>query len=99
MVHFEVIRISARSVRKGKITELRVKDNGSGFSKDASKRLFKKFEREENTVGISGHGIGLNYVYQLMQFFGGYVKMDSQIGLFTEVILGFPSRRQYDIKD
>lgn len=93
------VRISARSVRKGKITELRVKDNGSGFSKEASKRLFKKFERGENTVGISGHGIGLNYVYQLMKFFGGYVKIDSQAGLFTEVILGFPSKRQYDITD
>ncbi|MBR6465215.1 MAG: HAMP domain-containing histidine kinase [Bacteroidales bacterium] len=93
------VSITARSVRKGKITELRLKDNGSGFSKDASKRLFKKFERGENTVGISGHGIGLNYVYQLMKFFGGYVKIDSQAGLFTEVILGFPSKRQYDITD
>ena len=93
------VSITARSVRKGKITELRLKDNGSGFSKEASKRLFKKFERGENTVGISGHGIGLNYVYQLMKFFGGYVKIDSQIGLFTEVILGFPSRRQYDITE
>ena len=93
------VNINVRSVSRGKITELRLKDNGSGFSPEASKRLFKKFERGENTVGISGHGIGLNYVYQLMQFFGGYVKMDSQIGLFTEVILGFPSRRQYDIKD
>ena len=93
------VSITARSVRKGKITELRLKDNGSGFSKEASKRLFKKFERGENTVGISGHGIGLNYVYQLMKFFGGYVKIDSQAGLFTEVILGFPSKRQYDITD
>lgn len=95
----KTVNIVVRSVRRGKITELRLKDDGSGFSPEASKRLFKKFERGENTVGISGHGIGLNYVYQLMQFFGGYVKMDSQIGLFTEVILGFPSRRQYDIKE
>lgn len=93
------VKISVRSVRKGKITELRLKDDGSGFSPEASKRLFRKFERGENTVGISGHGIGLNYVYQLMKFFGGYVKIDSQTGLFTEVILGFPSRRQYDIQE
>ena len=93
----ESVIISVRSVSRGKITELRLKDNGSGFSKEASKRLFRKFERGENTVGISGHGIGLNYVYQLMKFFGGYVRIDSQTGRFTEVILGFPSRRQYDI--
>ncbi|MBQ6311579.1 MAG: HAMP domain-containing histidine kinase [Bacteroidales bacterium] len=93
------VKITVRSVRKGKITELRLKDDGSGFSPEASKRLFRKFERGENTVGISGHGIGLNYVYQLMKFFGGYVKIDSQTGLFTEVILGFPSRRQYDIQE
>jgi len=93
------VRINVRSVKRGKITELRIKDDGTGFSQEASKRLFKKFERGENTVGISGHGIGLNYVYQLMKFFGGYVKIDSQVGLFTEVILGFPSRRQYDITE
>ena len=91
------VQIDLRSVQKGKITELRLKDNGSGFSKEASKRLFKKFERGENTVGISGHGIGLNYVYRLMKFFGGYVRIESREGLFTEVILGFPSKRQYDI--
>lgn len=95
----ESVIISVRSVSRGKITELRLKDNGSGFSKEASKRLFRKFERGENTVGISGHGIGLNYVYQLMKFFGGYVRIDSQTGRFTEVILGFPSRRQYDIME
>ena len=95
----ESVIISVRSVSRGKITELRLKDNGSGFSKEASKRLFRKFERGENTVGISGHGIGLNYVYQLMKFFGGYVSIDSQTGRFTEVILGFPSRRQYDITE
>lgn len=95
----ESVIISIRSVSRGKITELRLKDNGSGFSKEASKRLFRKFERGENTVGISGHGIGLNYVYQLMKFFGGYVRIDSQTGRFTEVILGFPSRRQYDITE
>ena len=93
------VKIAVRSVKKGKYTELRVKDDGTGFSRDASKRLFKKFERGENTVGISGHGIGLNYVYQLMKFFGGYVTIDSQEGLFTEVILGFPSRRQYEIAE
>jgi len=93
------VDIKARSVRKGRYTEIRIKDNGTGFSKEASKRLFKKFERGENTVGISGHGIGLNYVYRLMKFFGGYVSIDSQEGVFTEVILGFPSRRQYEIKE
>ncbi len=93
------VKINARSVRRGKITELRIRDNGFGFDEDASKRLFKKFERGENTVGISGHGIGLNYVYQLMKFFGGYVRTESRKGLFTEMILGFPSRRQYEVTE
>ena len=94
-----VVHINLRSLSKGKITELRLRDNGTGFTKEASKRLFKKFERGENTVGISGHGIGLNYVYRLMKFFDGYVKIDSQKDLFTEVILGFPARNQYEITE
>ena len=95
----EEVSISVRSVKKGKITELRIRDNGIGFCADAPKRLLRKFERGENTVGISGHGIGLNYVYQLMKFFGGYIKIESKEGVFTEVFLGFPSHRQYEIQE
>ncbi len=72
--------------------ELHIKDNGVGISDSNKKRLFKKFERGENTIAISGHGIGLNYVYQLMKHMGGYVKIESKLGLFTEVIIGFPKR-------
>ena len=90
------VHISIKSVAKRGITELRVKDHVIGFSDKAKKRLFKKFERGENTVGISGHGIGLNYVYQLMKFFGGYVRIEGKAGLYTEVFLGFPAKCEYE---
>ena len=89
------IKLSVSDIRRFK--EIRVLDNGKGFYKSEKKRLFKKFERGENTVGISGHGIGLHYVYQLMKFFDGYVKIESKVGEFTEVVLGFPSVENYEI--
>lgn len=73
-----------------KFVEIKVKDNGIGIDEETKNKLFKKFERGENTVEISGHGIGLHYVYQLMKMMGGYVKVDSRVGDGTTVTLGFP---------
>ena len=73
-----------------KFIEICVADNGVGMDEATKNKLFRKFERGENTVEISGHGIGLHYVYQLMKMVGGYVKVDSHTGQGTTVTLGFP---------
>ncbi len=73
-----------------KFIELSISDNGIGMDEATKNKLFKKFERGENTVEISGHGIGLHYVYQLMKMVGGYVKADSHIDKGTTITLGFP---------
>lgn len=73
-----------------KFVEIKVKDNGVGIDEATKNKLFRKFERGENTVEISGHGIGLHYVYQLMKMMGGYVKVESLVGSGTTVTLGFP---------
>ena len=73
-----------------KFRELVIADNGIGISEKTKNILFSKFERGENTVEISGHGIGLHYVYQLMNMMGGYIKIESAEGKGTSVILGFP---------
>lgn len=88
---------AARPKRSRKFVELRVRDNGIGFSEDMRRKLFTKFERGENTVGMGGHGMGLHYVYQLMRGFRGYIRVVSEPGEFTEVVLGFPA--EPEIKD
>ncbi len=80
-----------KSPAKGKYIELHIRDNGIGISEDMNKRLFGKFERGENTVGMGGHGMGLHYVYQLMRGFRGYIRIVSRLNEFTEVVLGFPA--------
>lgn len=81
------IKLSSFSV--GKYTEIRLLDNGIGIEEKKKERLFEKFERGVNAKEIEGHGIGLNYVYQLMKAMGGYVKINSEKEKYTEVILGF----------
>lgn len=76
--------------RNKRFIEIMIEDNGIGISESIKSKLFKKFERGENTIEISGHGIGLHYVYQLMKMIGGYVKVDGKVGSGTIVILGFP---------
>lgn len=87
--------LKPKSPGKGKYVEIHLRDNGIGISEDMTKRLFGKFERGENTVGMGGHGMGLHYVYQLMRGFKGYIKIISRLNDYTEVILGFPVEPKY----
>lgn len=72
-----------------KYVEIIIKDNGYGIDPKKISRMFRKFERGENTTEISGHGLGLNYVYQLMKMQRGYIRIDSQKDKFTSITLGF----------
>ncbi|MHC4851500.1 MAG: ATP-binding protein [Planctomycetota bacterium] len=57
-----------------------VEDNGIGIPEDSMHRLFKRFERGENTTGISGTGLGLHIVKEVVQGHGGFVEVESVEG-------------------
>ena len=74
---------------------LKVRDNGIGISKEDQHIIFDKFGRaaihEQNRKGgVSGFGLGLNYVDQVMQAHGGKVTVSSEIEQFSEFTLYIP---------
>lgn len=89
------IRIAITSQSNDKYVLLKVRDNGIGISKEDQRIIFDKFGRaaihEQNRKGgVSGFGLGLNYVDQVMQAHGGKVTVQSELGHFSEFTLYIP---------
>jgi signal transduction histidine kinase len=59
---------------------LRVKDAGVGIPSGDLDRIFERFQRGRNAVSISGNGIGLTGVRQIVQQHGGTIAVESQEG-------------------
>jgi len=74
-------------------TFIRVRDNGFGIALKDQEKIFKKFERgaEIKRNQVSGFGIGLNYVQQVIEAHGGTVSVFSQEGVGSEFIITLPS--------
>jgi two-component system phosphate regulon sensor histidine kinase PhoR len=89
------IQIDIKSFDTDKHVLLKVRDNGIGISKEEQQIIFDKFGRaaihEKNRKGgVSGFGLGLNYVDQVMQAHGGKVTVSSEKDKFSEFTLYIP---------
>jgi two-component system phosphate regulon sensor histidine kinase PhoR len=89
------IRIEIKSFDTDKNVLLKVRDNGIGMTKEEQQVIFDKFGRaaihEKNRKGgVSGFGLGLNYVDQVMQAHGGKVTVSSEKDRFSEFTLYIP---------
>jgi signal transduction histidine kinase len=67
-----------------------VRDNGIGIPAADAPRLFRRFERGSNTGGISGTGLGLHIVKEIVQGHGGSVSFESVVGKGTTFWLHLP---------
>ena len=91
----EHIKICITSHSTDKYVLLKVRDNGIGISKEDQLIIFDKFGRaaihEQNRKGgVSGFGLGLNYVDQVMQAHGGKVTVSSEKDQYSEFTLYIP---------
>jgi len=89
------INISITTQNSDKYVLLKVRDNGIGISKEDQRIIFDKFGRaaihEQNRKGgVSGFGLGLNYVDQVMQAHGGKVTVNSEKDQYAEFTLFIP---------
>ena len=92
----EEIEIGITSYRTDKYVLLKVRDNGIGISKEDQRIIFDTFERatvhEHNRKGgVSGFGLGLNYVDQVVQAHGGKVTVSSEKDKYSEFTLYIPT--------
>jgi len=64
-----------------------VEDTGSGVSKDALKRIFEPFEREESkfTKSIKGYGLGIPICKSIIEAMGGKIIIESKNNKGTKI--------------
>ena len=91
----ECVEIDFKSWEDLTSTFIEVRDNGFGIDKEDQVRIFQKFERSNILTskgqGISGFGLGLNYVKQIISEHEGEVLLDSAIGVYSAFTLKIPN--------
>ncbi|HEY1138886.1 MAG TPA: ATP-binding protein [Lysobacter sp.] len=89
------VEVSAECVaHNGMQQELRfvVEDTGIGISPEAQQRLFQPFEQAEANIAsrFGGTGLGLAISHRLAALMGGALRMESEPGKGTRMILELP---------
>jgi two-component system phosphate regulon sensor histidine kinase PhoR len=86
--------LTITSIQKRNETQLSFKDLGIGIAEKDQKKIFQKFERSMAVISaknkISGFGLGLNFVYQVIKAHGGTIKVNSRLGSYSELIINIP---------
>lgn len=67
-----------------------VRDQGIGIPEADRARLFTAFQRASNAGDISGTGLGLAIVKQAVDLHGGWVDLESRVGVGTTVNVTLP---------
>jgi signal transduction histidine kinase len=71
--------------------EVIFEDKGIGISKEDIGKIFEPFYRGANSNSVPGSGIGLSLVNRIIKNHNGIVKLSSQVGKGTTVIINLPS--------
>ena len=73
--------------------DVAVKDKGIGISKEDQQHLFTSFFRGKNAENIQGTGLGLHIVNRYLQLLDGEVKIESELGKGTTIIITLPNKK------
>jgi len=69
-----------------------VEDEGPGIAPLDQERIFQAFERAVRYMEVSGFGLGLFIVRQIVEAHGGTVRLDSQVGHGSTFRIDLPRR-------
>ena len=88
------IRVITEDVEDGVL--ITVADNGIGLKPEDRKRIFDKYYRVShgNVHDVKGFGLGLSYVALMVRAHGGHIRVESEPGKGTRMILWFPASPQ-----
>lgn len=89
--HNPEIIINTRNNSKGWIL-IGIKDNGIGISHADQKKIFDEFYRVDtgNIHTVKGHGLGLHYVKQVVDFHHGKIRVTSKVGEGSTFVISLP---------
>lgn len=86
------VTITARQVGEDPLGywEIRVRDNGIGFSEEFAEQIFAPFQRLHGRTEYEGSGIGLAIVRRVIDSCGGSIRAQGTLGQGAEFILHWP---------
>ena len=76
-------------IPRGQYAVLRVSDTGVGIAAEDLKRIFEPFYTKKK-MGRSGTGLGMAVVWGTVQDHGGFIDVESAVGMGTALTLFFP---------
>jgi signal transduction histidine kinase len=80
-------RISIRLFQKSDNVCIEVEDQGIGIAKNKLSQIFEEFYRIEQKESISGTGLGLTVVKEIIEAHGGTIKVESEIGKGSKFVI------------
>jgi signal transduction histidine kinase len=88
----EAGRVTVRADHDGGGVVLRVRDDGVGIPHPDQRRVFDRFYRAEAVRGgtAPGTGLGLYITQEIVRAHGGWVELESEPGIGTEVRITLP---------
>lgn len=91
----ESVEINITAEESERYTILKIRDNGLGISEADQRIIFQKYERaaaakRSRRNGVSGFGLGLNFVDQVIKAHEGRIFVNSTEGEFTEFTIYLP---------
>lgn len=85
-------QIQIKAERVGENAILSVKDSGPGIPKEQQERIFDRFERACDSQGVTGLGLGLYIVKQIILGHDGTIRLESEPGNGANFVAELPFR-------
>ena len=77
---------------EGNSVVIRIKDTGLGIASEEIDKIFDKFYRSSTSkkMNIDGTGLGLAIAKDIVESYGGEIKVESELGKCTEFMISLP---------
>lgn len=87
-----IVELNESSDINDKYIIIRIKDSGVGILEEERDKIFERFYQSQNnnSLGISGSGIGLNLAKEMILLHGGTIRVESEVGKGSEFIVSIP---------
>ena len=83
-------KVSVESGKHKKSYRLKVKDEGRGMTKEQISAISAYLQFERDKYEQQGMGLGLTISMKITELFGGELKINSEYGKQTEIVVIFP---------
>lgn len=84
--------IIIRTTKKNKVVQIEIVDHGTGIPPADIPYIFDRFYRVDKSRSreMGGNGLGLSIAKKMIEGYNGTVKIESEWGQYTKVIIQFP---------